>query len=59
MESKIKGGFEWKMIYTEWKKTVRGKGDPPIEPPGLDWTPLLSNLLLRQEPRCSWIHNQP
>jgi len=47
------------MIYTEWKKGVRVKGDPPLESPGLDWTPLLSKLLLGEEPRCSWIQNRP
>jgi len=31
MEYKTEGGFEWKMIYTKWKKSVRGKGDPPIQ----------------------------
>jgi len=41
------------------KKSIRGKGDPSIESPVLDWTPLLSKLLLRQEPRCGWNQNQP
>jgi len=41
------------------KESVRGEGDPPVEPPGSDWTPLLSQLLLREEPECSWIQNQP
>jgi len=47
------------MVYTEWKKIVRGYGDYPVESPGLDWTPLFSKLLLREEPRCGWIQNQP
>jgi len=59
MEHKIEGSFEWKMIYTGWKKSVRDKGQPAIESPGLDWTPFLSKLFLRQEPRCRWIQNQP
>jgi len=60
MEYKIEGGFKWKMIYkiNLYNKSVRGKGDPPVESPGLDWTPLLSKLL-REEPRCSWIQNWP
>jgi len=37
----------------------KGKGDPPIESPGSDLTPLLSKLLLREELRCGWIQNQP
>ena len=40
-------------------ESVRGKGDPPFESQGLDWTPLLSKLLLREEPRCGWIQNWP
>jgi len=41
------------------KESVRSKGDPPVESPGSDWTSLLSKLLLREEPRCGWIQNQP
>jgi len=31
------------------KESVRGKGDPPVESPGSDWTHLLSKLILREE----------
>jgi len=41
------------------KKSVSGKGHPPIESPGLEWTPLLSKLLLREKPQCGWIQNRP
>jgi len=44
------------MIYTEIeRKDIRGKGNPPIESQGSEWTPLLSKLLLREELRCGWI----
>jgi len=59
MEYKIKGGFEWKTIYTEKKKSVRGKGDPSTESSCSDQTLLLSKLFLGREPRCGWIQNQP
>ena len=58
MEYKIRGGFESKMISAEWKKSVRGEGDPAVESPGSDWTRLLCKLLLREEPQCSWIQNR-
>ena len=35
-------------------KEVRGKGNPPAESQGSEWTPLLSKLL-REEPGCGWI----
>ena len=47
------------MIYAEWKKSVRGKEDPPVESPAIDWPPLLSKLFLREEARCGWIQNRP
>ena len=43
------------MIHTEIKKDRRDKGDPHVESQSSEWTTLLSNLLLREEPRCSWI----
>jgi len=40
------------------KESVRGLGDPPVESPGSDWSPLLSKLLFRGEPRCGRIENR-
>jgi len=41
------------------KESESGQENPPVESPGPEWTPLLSKLLLREEPRCGWIRNQP
>jgi len=44
------------MIYTETERQdISGKGNPPVELWGSEWTPLLSKLLLREQPRCGWI----
>jgi len=37
------------------RKELGGKGNPPIESQGLEWSPLLSKLLLREGTRCVWI----
>jgi len=48
MEYKIKGGFTWKMIYTEVKEKCKGTGRLSC------WV-----TRFRQEPGCSWIWNRP
>jgi len=50
-----RGKIEVGCFIQRLKKAVRGKGDLPVKSQALEWTSLLSKLLLREEPRCDWI----
>jgi len=56
MEYKIEVGLRQNYFK---RKDISSKGDPPIESQVSEWTALLSKLLLRGQPRCGWIQNQP
>jgi len=45
-----RGRIKIKLFTQIERKDTRGKGDPPIQSQGSEWTPLLSKLLLREEP---------
>jgi len=57
MQETCKGKWSYtqvRMIHRE-TRDKKGKEDPPVESRGLEWTPLLSKLPLREESRCGWI----
>jgi len=55
MEYKVKGGFEQKMIYTEWKKRVRGRETLPRSPQ-VRTGPL--HAAPSEEPGCGWVRSR-